>query len=525
MKEEKVQKNGFYSQHFLNPINLLFLCPPDTEFVEFLEEAHNLVLREPEILDKIDEDLDKEAKYKKKLRLLDKKWELSQNRVLPDMLIEESEVEISEDDLRLQGGRPRMEAYLVYMFLMIRGYYGGIKSSDFQLFLKESKTIELLLAYCHIQKMPGFSTISEKINSVSNETRQLIFDAQIRLILDEELDDFKDMTYDSTAVSANSAWPTDSGILLGLVMRIFNRGKNLHKFGTDDIADRRFPNIIKVMKQLHKGIGLTVRKPKSKQKRKKKYRKLLKEARSAHKAFLGELKKVKESFCDVNIKPSLYMKLERVILWMEEDLKGLINVIGYCSKRINEDEGTPSKEKELSLSDKSVGFIQKGDRSPVIGYKPQVGRSQKGFITAFQVPKGNAADSGEFPHIVRDGIDRTQVIPDTISVDDGYSNKKFRKELLEMGVRVVSISGSKGKKIIGEDEWLSEDYVEARNNRSAVESLMFTIKDGFDFGKVMRRGIENVRAELLEKVLAYNFCRIVEMRMRMRKKCPQELAA
>jgi hypothetical protein len=28
----------------------------------------------------------------------------------------------------------------------------------------------------------------------------------------------------------------------------------------------------------------------------------------------------------------------------------------------------------------------------------------------------------------------------------------------------------------------------------------------------MRRGIENVRAELLEKVLAYIFCRMVEVR-------------
>ncbi len=52
---------------------------------------------------------------------------------------------------------------------------------------------------------------------------------------------------------------------------------------------------------------------------------------------------------------------------------------------------------------------------------------------------------------------------------------------------------------------------------------MFTIKSGFNFGKVMRRGIDNVRAELLEKVMAYNFCRIVEIRGR--KILQEEIAA
>ena len=43
---------------------------------------------------------------------------------------------------------------------------------------------------------------------------------------------------------------------------------------------------------------------------------------------------------------------------------------------------------------------------------------------------------------------------------------------------------------------------------------MFTIKDGFEFGALGRRGLEAVREELLEKVLAYNCCRIILMRKR-----------
>ena len=76
------------------------------------------------------------------------------------------------------------------------------------------------------------------------------------------------------------------------------------------------------------------------------------------------------------------------------------------------------------------------------------------------------------------------------------------------GVDVVSISGSKGKRITPEEAWDSPEYAAARSGRSAVESLMFTIKHNFDFGRVARRGLAHVTAEMLEKILAYNFCRM-----------------
>ncbi len=522
MLNKSSETNHFLPTPFLQPQTLLFLRIPESELFSYLQECHRLVYHEPVILQMIESDLDTLAKKKKHLRLLDKEWELSQSHHLPNMKIVFDDADIKADKLRLQGGRKRMESYLVYMFLMIRGFFGGVKSNEFRLFLLESKTIQLFLDRNNGSKMPGFSTISENINGVGNKTREFILDAQIRMIINEDLDDFKELTIDSTSVSGNSTWPTDSGILTGLVMRTFHRGKNLHKFEISDIADRRFPGIIKSMKELSKGISFSVGKPGSKAKRKKLYRQLLKEARSAHKAFESELKKVKRSLSSVNIQPSRYFKLDRLIECMAADVQSLLQVHGYCSKRINADEITPSKDKTLSLSDESVGFIIKGDREPVIGYKPQIGRSKNGFISAFKVPEGNAADSSEFSNVAQDGINRTGIIPEIISCDDGYANKAVRKYFLELGVKVVSISGSKGKKIIGQDDWESEEYKEARNNRSAVESLMFTIKSGFNFGKVMRRGIENVRAELLEKVIAYNFCRIVEIRNR--KEFPEEVA-
>ncbi len=110
-----------------------------------------------------------------------------------------------------------------------------------------------------------------------------------------------------------------------------------------------------------------------------------------------------------------------------------------------------------------------------------------------------------------------------MSVDDGYSSKSNLEDAKERGVATVSISGSKGKRITPESDWDSPAYLEARRNRSAVESLMFALKYVFGLKRFRRRGLEEVRAELLEKVIAYNFCRMGYIRKLRQKEAEAKL--
>ena len=158
----------------------------------------------------------------------------------------------------------------------------------------------------------------------------------------------------------------------------------------------------------------------------------------------------------------------------------------------------------------------------VVGYRPQLARSGRGFVTALVLPRGNAADSPHLVTMVKEQITNTGVIPSTASADDGYSTQQGPDEVLGLGLKVVSLSGAKGKKIIEAQYWNSQPYRRARAERSAMESLVFTLKEGFEFGEMMRRTHENVLAEMLEKVLAYNVSQIIRAR---RKKLsePQEM--
>ena len=77
------------------------------------------------------------------------------------------------------------------------------------------------------------------------------------------------------------------------------------------------------------------------------------------------------------------------------------------------------------------------------------------------------------------------------------------------------LSGAKGKKLIEAQQWKSQPYRQARAQRSAIESLVFALKVGFECAHMMRRTHENVLAEMLEKVLAYNVSQIIRVRKKL----------
>ena len=498
----------------------LFLPVPDTDFRDYLDKIAEIALFAPEIIQEINVDLDNHAKKKKRLRLADKRFFESQTADLPGLEIEKQE--LCAKELNLEIGCPRMSEYAVYVFLMLRGFLGSLTSVPAQRFLRESISLYAFMQERGL-KIPAITTIFENVNAVSHATRTLVFDKQIELVLKENLDDFKRLTIDSTAVKANSSWPTDAQVLTRLLQRAYSLGQKLHLFGVENYNKGWAPHWLEDMDKLVFQICLVAGKANSRGKLKKGYRKILKLGQKVSKFLTAENNRLIQDLVMESIPPSRRVLLQRILDQISNDLGDATKVLKYADDRVFHDKKLPSTEKVLSLSDGSAAYIKKGNRNPVIGYKPQLVRSANGFVTSLIVPEGNAADSVKLVPAIQNSIKRTGVIAELVSTDDGYASKNGRDKVLEMGVKDVSISGAKGKKLTSIDDWNSETYQDARRDRSAVESLMFTIKDGFSFGVLGRRGIDAVRDELLEKVLAYNCCRIILLENRRREK--QRMAA
>src|SRR5271165_4727698 len=505
------------------PRQLVFLTPIDSQLNDFLNEIHQIACLEPSIVETIDQDLDLHAKKKKLLRLVDEQFLAGQTPDLPKLQLQLRELKV--DELELETGRPRTDAYIVYLFLMLRGFNGGCKDQNARLLLEESITLRLWLEHLGLA-LPPASTLSDNLNAVSNQTRALIHQVQLRSILEQGLDDFQKSFIDSTAVEANTERPTDSTILVRLIARVCTTGSNLHRWDLPDMNQIGLLEQLEELRRMSQQIHFLNGKARGDAKRKKVYFQLLRRVRRLRKRLLRDLESVRRNLEGrADLLPSRRLVGEEALCLIAEDLAALEQAANVCERRVMAQEKVPVAEKIISLSDSDASFIVKGGWNTVVGYRPQLGRSGSGFVTALVLPRGNAADSRHLVAMIKEQITNTGVIPAMTSADDGYSSQEGREEVLGLGVKVVSISGAKGKKLIEAQQWKSQPYRQARAERSAIESLVFTLKEGFEFGEMVRRTHENVLAEMLEKVLAYNISQIIRVRKKLSESQQTQQAA
>jgi len=351
-----------------------------------------------------------------------------------------------------------------------------------------------------------------KFNRRRGIPRQRILDAQVALVLGLGWDDFSVMLQDSTHVEGNTAWPTDSRLMVALVSRVLRVGAALarvHLPAFDSLTVRRYlAGMIKLDRQIDMSKGTR----EGTRTRRQRYKSLLWRARRAYRLLNDAVAQVEAALTSLDVLPSRRALAERAVQRLRADVDALAPVIANCEARVIHEQKVPMADKKLSVSDPDVGFIAKGQRVPVIGYKPQVARSGAGFVTGLLLPKGNAADSEQLVPMVDEVVRRTTVVPRVLSIDDGYASAANVKAMKEREIEVISINGSKGRALTARADWNSDEYALARDQRSAIESLMFTLKQGFDFGEVARRGLVAAHGELLEKALAYNLCHLARMR-------------
>ena len=494
----------------LSPICNMVQALPDSKLADFTKELLHLWVKYPEIQASIVLDLNIYAKQKKLIRLKDREYELNQIDSLPGFddckLVPES-----ANSLTLDVGAPRTPEILIFLFMQLRGYWGSVSDAQAMDNIVESITMNTILQNLSA-KLPGRSTIIENINAVTNETREILFECQLADVLEMKLDDFKVMLIDSTSVEANNRWPTDAGVIVRLMERVIRQFSALEKFGIGAVPDFYLPHWLKKSKQCHFTINNTSGFKGAVEARKNCYNELYKEAGKAVNYLVRYFQPRKVHADNLDIAPSQKTLVQTITASIERDLADIVYVIEYSRERICEGKSRPSAEKIMSLSDDAAAFIKKGDRTHVIGYKPQLARSAVGFVTALLVESGNPSDSKQFLPTVENHIANTGVTPELVNADDGYSSQEGFDDVKGLDVDMVSLSGAKGKKILGDDLWVQDAYIDARRNRSAVESLMFTLKYVYEFGRMRRRGMEEVRAEMLEKVTAHNIMKAAKMK-------------
>jgi len=494
-----------------------------SDFSVFLNDIVSFWWRHPVIQVAMAQDLEAAALKDKRLRQEDRAFELACSVPLFPNADAEALKPFADG---LLTGRPRTPALVVFIAAMATGFTGSAYGAASRTLLLESVSLHALLGDLG-HKLPADNTLGTLVNRISESTLSLIHRAQLADFLKEGLDTFDELTVDSTAIKASSCWPTDANLIYRHFERSCRLGEKLSRFGLTPLNVVCKKVLLKEVQNHARTIALLGGGPKRAQRLRHLYDQFYQSAcRLANKLIDAthalSLNVDKEL---LNIKPSLRQQAELLIRQIYQDGITAITTIQQSIQRVHDGISTKAREKVLSLADTSAAYIEKGGREPVIGYKPQLARSAAGFVTAILLEEGNGADCLSLLPLVERSILNTGITPLKTSKDDGYASKVALEAMHALGIDLVSISGAKGKALLGDDHWSHPDYLEQRCKRSAVESLMFTLKFNHNFGRPGRRGVAAVRSELTLKILAYNFDHARLVRGRKSSPTPLSMAA
>ncbi|PIE51486.1 hypothetical protein CSA37_11570, partial [Candidatus Fermentibacteria bacterium] len=166
----------------------LFRIEMDVPLADFIQCGIEALQMDPGILDGIRQDLDQHALEKKRKRLADAEWKRKQTGSFD---LECTVMPSGRHEQSLGCGRPRMSPEEVYLFILLRGYFGSVTNRIACERIRDSITIRAFYGNQFGKHLPAKTTILENINAVSPETKRRILALQQRMVLEEGLDDFK----------------------------------------------------------------------------------------------------------------------------------------------------------------------------------------------------------------------------------------------------------------------------------------------------------------------------------------------
>ncbi len=521
---------------------------PESDLSDLIKLSCDLAGFEPGLLELIGGDLDAHALAKKQKRLDHRRWAAEQTGALLDVPAGSSVPVV------LDTGRPRIAPICVLTFLLLRGWLGGCKDERFRAATRESISLRIFLENAG-SKMPSGSAINENLNAISAGTLAEIHRAELAMALGEGLDDFSVLRIDSTDTRSASAYPTDSSTITKLACRACRRLGKLPRLGLGPCGAPGLEEIEEIEGELRKlnyristltsssakqaeaaareeadnGVpqthenkgeraGGAVAESAKVRLRRDLYEQLYALAEDSLPAIEAAFAAARAEIDGQEAPPEQQRQREVFVAEFEADLDDLVRAIEQSRRRVCEGKrpsvalGMP-----LGVSDRDASFIEKGSWERSFGYRPQIDFSGSNLITALIVPVGNAPDQSQFVTAVNESIRNTTVVPGMVTVDDGYTGAAQLDGVQALGVDLVSFSGARGKALLGDEKWESEAYREARRLRNGAESGIYVLKKKVGFEQLAACGQERVRAELMEKVIAYNALKVAELRRRKRR--------
>jgi IS5 family transposase len=144
----------------------------------------------------------------------------------------------------------------------------------------------------------------------------------------------------------------------------------------------------------------------------------------------------------------------------------------------------------VSFYDPEARPIKKGKLSKTaeFGYKTRIDETENGFVTGYELYKGNPSDDEMLVPAVEQHEERFGAVPNAVATDRGFGSKKNETKLKELGVGRIStpFRGKKSKKQAELEKQLW--YKDLQRYRAAGEAKISLLKRKYGLNRSRYRG-------------------------------------
>jgi len=384
---------------------------------------------------------------------------------------------VAHDPL-VSTGRPGLSGDQALRLFLLK-QMNGFSYEELAFHLADSRCYRAFCGFGIDEKSPGKSALQQNIKRIQPDTMELIN----RLVLEEarlkKVENGRKVRVDCTVVESNIHNPSDSSLLYDCV-RVLAR---VMEYGRQQV-DTTFTSHTRRAKKRSLGILNA----KTKKKRKKLYRDLLK--------VTGDTAAMAENMvhagCDLVIQAQLlhFIRLARMVIIQTE-------------RRVLQDETVPASEKVVSIFEEHTDIIIKDRRDVFYGHKICLTSGKSGLFLDCVVEDGNPADS----ELACEMIDRQAVIygrpPRQAAFDGGFASQDNLRKIKGTGVKDVMFSKKRGLKVVdmAKSTWV---YKKLRNFRAGIEGMISFLKRCFGAGRCTWSGLASFKSYVWGSVVSAN---------------------
>lgn len=306
---------------------------------------------------------------------------------------------------------------------------------------------------------------------------------------------------DTTVVESNTHYPTDANLLkdcVDSVARTVKKVKSVCKEATKGFrsnARKAKQQLLKVVKVLNRRTG------KSQQEVKGIINEMVQTAKESQKAGRKVLDKLNK-------------KDSEEIRNLSNKLSDILDTVGEIIRQTEEVQSgnTHIKDRIVSIYDKEARPVKKGKLRVKVefGYKAQIEECEKGFVSNYEVYKGNPADDTLLMYAVDRHEETFGHVPDAVTTDRGYGAKANENKLKDVGVKKVAIP-AKGKKSKARSELEKSRWFKRLVHwRAGSEAKISLLKRKYGLDRSLSRGYSGTSTWVGWGILTHNLLNAVK---------------